>query len=196
MYKRGKWKLMANKKAQFYLMAAIIIIGIIILLSTITNYVVTRKEPVKIYDLGEEFKEEGARVVDYGIYHDSPLETRTPVKLISNLSEYFATYSEEKDPGAELVFVYGNSTNMTTITYTSVPTGEVKLFVGTTDVNIEGDLTKKKEEKNFVWDTSNVEVKLLEQEYDFKLHEGENFFFVISKNSTETGEIYIAEKSD
>lgn len=185
---------MVNKKAQFYLIAAIIIVGIIIILSGITNYVITREEPVKFYDLSEEFKEEGARVVDYGVYDTA--EPRDTIELIEDLTEQFADYSEEKDIKTELVFVFGNKTNLTTVTYTSQDTGEVKLVMPGGDFSVPGAPTKTKEVRAVTpagpFDTVNV--TLLGQEYLFELHEGENFFFVISKNISETEEVFISKK--
>ncbi len=182
---------MLKKKAQFYLMAAIIIIGIIIVLSAITNYIITREEPVKIYDLSEEFKEEGSRVVDKGIY--------TGVDDLNNLMDKFSVYSEEKDRGSELVFVHGNKQEIKTVTYTSIKTGDVKLTLPGNQFTIPGPEVKEKQVETRVPDPNlfdEVSVELMGQEYDFELHEGENFFFVISKNSTETDEVYIAKKSD
>jgi hypothetical protein len=187
-------KTFKNKKAQFYLIAAIIIVGIIIILSGITNYIVTREKPAKFYDLSQEFKEEGTRVVDYGIYTVS--DPRDTIELMENLSEQFAEYSEEKDMETELVFVFGNTTNLTTITYTYQDTGEVRLTIPGSSFGITGTPAKDKqvESRDPSGTFDNVNVTLLGQEYLFDLHEGENFFFVISKNVTETQEVYIASK--
>ena len=191
---------MLKKKAQFYLIAAIIIIGIIIILASVTNYIVTKKKPVKMYDLSEEFKEEGARVVDYGIYDVA--EPRDTIELMENLSDYFAEYSEEKEKGSELVFVFGNSTNLTSVTYTSQNTGEVKLVVPGASYSVPAGTVKKSVVNST--DPSlmmpappfdEVNVTLLGQKYEFQLHKGENFFFVISKNATDTDEVYIAKKT-
>jgi len=193
-----------SKKAQFYLIAAIIIIGIIIILSSVTNYIVTKKKPVKMYDLGEEFKEEGTRVVDYGLYDSNPAETRDTVKLMEALMSNFSVYSEEKEKGSELVFVFGNSTNLTSVTYTSQNTGTVKLTVPGSPSGYEVPAATIKKPTVNSTDPSliippppfdQVQVKILDQTYEFELHEGENFFFVIAKNVTDTNEMYITKKT-
>jgi hypothetical protein len=183
--KRGKK--MESKKAQFYLMAAVIIIGIIVVLSGITNYIITSKNSPKIYDLSEEFKEEGTWVVDYGIYSSDPT-------AISRLMDNFSIYSEEKDRGSELVFAYGDNSKINVTTFTSIKSGEVSLVTGSEKFNVEGNPVKKKNETYFSNPGSSVTVRLFDQNYTFQLHQGENFFFVIAKNSTETDEIYVAEK--
>ncbi len=186
---------MVNQKAQFYLIAAIIIIGIIIILSGVTNYITTKEEPAKFYDLSDEFKEEGTRVVDYGVYSSDPRSTN---ELMEDLAEQFAEYTEEKDIETELVFVFGNTTNLTTITYTSQNTGEVRLTMPGGSFAVEGETDKVKKlnstDPTTSMDFDEVNVTLLEQNYTFQLHEGENFFFVISKNVTDTEELYIASK--
>ena len=187
---------MVNQKAQFYLVAAIIIIGVIIMLASVTNYIVTKKSQVKLYDLSKEFKEEGARVVDYGIY--TLTEPRDTTKLMEDLSGNLSVYSEEKERGSELVFVFGNSTGLKYITYTSTNTGSVKLVFPTQqEFNVAGETSKTKKEGDIIptGTFDEVNVTLLGQEYQFDLHQGENFFFVISKNSTETEEMYIERKT-
>lgn len=186
---------MVNQKAQFYLIAAIIIASIIVILSGITNYIITKNKPIKFYDLSQEFKEEGARVVDYGTY--TTTEPRDTIQLMENLTEQFAQYSEEKDMQTELVFVFGNQTNLTSVTYTSQNTGEVKLTMPGLSSKIPGEATKQKninstDPSMLPFDTVNI--TLLGQEYLFQLHKGENFFFVISKNITQTQEVFIAKK--
>jgi len=182
-----------NKKAQFYLIAAIIIVGVIVLLATVSNYIVTRKEPVKFYDLGEEFKEEGARVVDYGFYDAT--DPRSTAELIESLTDNLTIYSEEKDKGSELVFVYGNKSDITISTYSTIKTGEVSLIVGGTPHTIYGTGKLNRVKDTITTDVPDqVNVTLLGQEYEFYLHEGENFLFVLSKNITDTNEVYITKK--
>lgn len=182
-----------NKKAQFYLIAAIIIVGVIVLLATVSNYIITRKEPIKFYDLGEEFKEEGARVVDYKLYYES--DPRTTTELIEDLTDKLTVYSEEKDKGSELVFVYGNNAEIKIATYSTIKTGEVSLIVGGTPHTISGaeKMTAVRDSVSPVF-TDQVTVRLLGQDYYFDLHKGENFLFVISKNVTDTNEVYITKK--
>jgi len=103
----------SNKKSQYYLIAAVIIVTIILGASVLTNYIITREEPVKFYDLNQELEQESASVVDYGIYNELDI-----LDLIENFtSEYFVEYAEEKDKDIEFVFIYGSKDNVKIATY-------------------------------------------------------------------------------
>ncbi len=179
-----------NKKAQFYLIAAIIIMAVIIGMGSITNYIITKKEPVKFYDLSQELDEEGARVVEHGVYKEKDIPT-----LIEDFTDnYVVKYAEEKEKGSELVFVYGNRDNVTVSTYISEKTGEVVINYGSTEFIHSGTDKYIANIKSFIPEVSEEEeytivVKVLGVEYIFNLKEGENFFFVISKKTEE--ETYI-----
>ena len=179
MEKRGK-------KAQFYLIAAIIIVMVIISLATLKNYAITKKEPTGFYDLCTELNEEGARVVDYGIYNAQNIP-----QLIENFTDnYLINYSTEKDRETELVFVYGNENRADATVYRLVETGNVRVTHG------EKGLTSTNShriEKGWLGNFSRgfVNISMLGREYRFDVKEGENFYFIISKNATD--ETYVAE---
>ena len=171
-----------KKKGQFYLIAAIIIIIVIVSLSGITNYIEKRKEPAKFYDLSTELSEEGARVVDYGIYNKENI----PSLMNNFLDNYFINYTTEKEE--EVVFVYGNKNNITVTTYTNDTTGVIRIKYGTSgDMGIQGAGRYKAERKTFTpsTETDEITVTILGKEYEFTLKEGENFFFIITQESGE-----------
>lgn len=179
-----------EKRGQFYLIAAIIIVGVIITLSSITNYITTRKEPVKFYDLSSELSQESARVVDYGIYK----EENVPQRIENFTDEYFVYYSEDKEKGVELVFVYGDAENITTATFTTQDTGKISVDYGTSSFEVSGTNKYVANRKNFSPAGNEVKVKLLGAEYNFTIKEGENFFFILTKNMTE--ETYMARSPE
>ena len=170
-----------KKKGQFYLIAAIIIIIVIVSLSGVTNYIEKRKEPVKFYDLSKELSEEGARVVDYGIYNKEDI----PLLMISFTDSYFINYTKEKE--TEVVFVYGNKNNITVTTYTNQSTGEISINFGTTNMGIRGAGRHQANRTTFTPGSGEdkVTVTILENSYKFTLKEGENFFFIITRTSGE-----------
>lgn len=177
-----------NKKAQFYLIAAIIIVGVLVGLASITNYIRTKKEPAKFYDLSEELSEEGSRIVDYGIYNEKDLS-----KMMENFTDnYFVQYSEEKVKDSELVFIYGNQNNITVSSYTSENTGTISIDYGTSSFDLTGSEKYSANRTSYIpISPYEVKVKLLGVEYKFDLKEGENFFFVINRNTTD--ETYIVQ---
>ena len=104
-----------NKKAQYYLLAAAVIIAVLIGVSFVTNYAITRKKPIKFYDLGDELKEECARIIDYGIYNELNV-----TDLINDfVQEDLIKYVGQKEMDIELVFIYGEKENIKIATSTN-----------------------------------------------------------------------------
>src|SRR3989344_4139149 len=64
--KTFKWnKEVSDKNGQFYLLAAIVIIAIIIGFASVSNYI-KNKSSVTVYNLRDELGIEGAQVLDFG----------------------------------------------------------------------------------------------------------------------------------
>lgn len=173
---------MQNKNAQFYLVAAIIIVIVIIGLSTVTNYVLTKEQPLKFYDLSSELGEEGADVIDHGIYNAANIQGK-----IETFLNDFTKYSEEKEKDAEFVFIYGNAVEATAVSYapestgtTSVTVGDEIYYISGSDTIVPTDISPTTTGEN-----RDIEVNLFGKRYDFKLKEGENFLFIISKKKGE-----------
>ena len=94
---------MVNKRGQFYLMAALIIILLIIGFATISNYSKT-KSYSKTYDLGEELEIESAQVLNHGIYNEEIGTEQMEGLLEGFIEEYSKIGSLD-----ELYFVFGNA---------------------------------------------------------------------------------------
>ena len=111
-----------QKKAQFYLIAAIIIVSIIIGLATITNYVITKEKPVKFYDLTGEISEESYRVVEYILVSDE--------EVTKNFTEIVARYIKEDVDNFAVLYGNENEANLTYFTKEeggSVSVGDVEV---------------------------------------------------------------------
>ena len=96
---------MRGKRGQFYLMAAIIIITVIVGFVTISNYS-RKKTSVKIYDLGEELGIESQNVLDYGTYTGN-----------DKLSDFLKQYSNYIDGGIDVYVITGNEDNLQVYKY-------------------------------------------------------------------------------
>lgn len=177
-----------EKRGQFYLIAAIIIVMIIISLASVTNYVSTKEKPVKFYDLSSELSDESVRVVEYGIYNQKEI----PGLIERFTDNYFINYTEEKEMGTELVFAYGDKRNITVSTYTSEKTGRVDINYGSSGfVHTGTDKYIAKRTSFNPEPQQSIEVEVLGASYNFNLQEGENFFFVMTKKTEE--ETYIVK---
>ena len=167
---------MQNKNAQFYLVAAIIIVIVIVGLSTITNYVITKKSPVKLYDLSQELGEEGARVIDYGSYKKEEIPP-----IIESFTNNFADYAGEQEADIEMVFIYGNESSLKAVRYTEESTGEVSIIYGTNTFTLPAKGEYVTIDLNPAVSGNKVSINLKGKTYSFDLKEGENFLFVLVK---------------
>ena len=71
-----------NKKGQFYLVAAIIIVLAVSGIASVKTYAIIKSEPRKIENIGSELKEETMRIVDYGIYSQENL-----TRILNNFTD-------------------------------------------------------------------------------------------------------------
>ena len=147
---------MRQKRGQFYLIAALIIIALIIGYAGISNYI-QKKESIKLYDLGEELGIESENVLDYGTYNEFNVS-----EMEELLTGFIASYAEYIERGIDISFIFGNPDKIIVITYE-----ELEGVPSTDIIYPEGE--KK------------VTVTINGIVYEFKLKEGENFYFVISQ---------------
>ena len=165
-----------NKKGQFYLIAAIIIITVVVGFVTISNYSMKR-DSVKIYDFGEELGIESQNVLDYGTYNEGTVD------MDALLEDFIESYVDYSGGGKNLYFLFGDFDNIKIIAYqeleesVSLDGSEVAMMNGKGEKTHTPSADKK------------VVIEIEEVEYDFKLTEGENFYFVISQEIE--GEKYV-----
>ena len=153
-----------NHRGQFYLIAAIIIIAVIIGYAAISNYL-EKKESIKLYNLGEELGIESENVLDFGTYNEyneSEMDT-----LLTGFVESYAEYIEE---GIAITFIFGNPDKIIVITYEEL--GGVS----------SPEIIDPGEEKKVTVTINSIDIT-------FKLKSGENFYFVVSQEIA--GEQYV-----
>ncbi len=102
-----------NKKGEFFILTAVIISAVLVSLAVIKNEVISNSEPKSFYDLSSEIKEESARVIDYGVHSD----TEDVIQLMDQFSDEIAISIRNSDPNIEIIFIFGNSTNITIKNY-------------------------------------------------------------------------------
>lgn len=178
--KRGLNLFPQNRKGQFYLIAAIIIIGLIIGFAAVKNYT-QKKEVIKLYNLGEELGIESENVLDYGTYNE--LNESEMEGLLTDFVESYADYAAE---GKNLYFIYGNWQKINVVAYQELNT---TIYV---DIGEGVKLIQPGEKEEFI-PTDGVIHKVIitieELTYEFELTYGENFYFVISQEIE--GEQYV-----
>ena len=162
-----------NKRGQFYLIAAMIIIVVILSFAAISNYS-KRKEYAKLYNLGEELGIESQNILDFGTYNE--LDETQMAELLENFIQSYIDYAgEEKN----LYFIFGNIDSITIVSYQQL-TEEVSIDVsGSSPLIISEGGTQTY--TFFPTGTKRVVITLNGNEYEFRLKPGENFYFVISQ---------------
>ncbi len=169
MIKRG------NKKGQFYLIAAIIVIAIIAGIITTTNYV--RVKNTKTYNLDKMAQELGREVKyieDWGIYNE--LSDDDMLQLVDTFLQDYSELTEEQQES--LIFVFGNENKIIIASYNEA-------VLGSTGISISGvPLTmvlrgKEYTAKEYIPEGKEIEVEVRGYEYKFTLEPGQNFYFVL-----------------
>lgn len=177
-----------RRRGQFFLAAAIIIVGIVIGLASVVNSVRVSGEQEVFYDKSKEVGYETNRVLDYGVFNSEPDLNMVLEDFLIKYSDYIAQ--------EQVVFLYGDETNMEAIYFIVQDTGSVSID---TNSGLSGSggaiipLTGKVETNanaELVGNMVNVEIEGVNYEFDLK--EGQNFFFVMIK--TEGEERYVAQK--
>ena len=170
-----------EKRGQFYLIAAIIIIFVMIGFFVIGNYAQREEKNTKIYDLADELKLETGNVYDYGIYKSAMSSA-----LIENWTDKYYAYSKLSGNIEDWIFVYGNESGMNATFITMENIGSVSIDTGRgTPAKI--DITGTHKEKTYIPDNNidavngKVSVKFKNFTHEFNLKTGENFYFVIKK---------------
>lgn len=166
---------MMNKKGQFYLIAAIIIIVVLVGYVTVSNSIITRPQENKVYELSKELNLEGEQVINHGVFQQKDL-----TQLLESFTTDYGKYISE-DSNVYFTYLDNKRENIIIVAYEKVNTGGVSLDLGggtliqintqTRDIPFR-QIVNIKEDQAF-------NVSIGGNFYNFKLNEGENFFFVI-----------------
>ena len=172
------------RKAQFYLVAAIIIVMIITGLASIKIYADSRPEPKNLEDISSELSLEGAKIIDYGIYNNENLSGL----MQSFTDEEFAPYFLEKTQETNIVFLYGNKTSLYSVQYKKDYTGTVSATLGSASVDWKPeDIYTNRTRVVPVGDS--VDVFILGKKFSFDIRDNEMFYFLITQENQ--GEVYV-----
>ena len=165
-----------KKKGQFYLLAAIVIISVLIGFATISNYS-KKNSAIKIYDLGDELGIEGGEVLDFGTYSSYSEPQTTDL-----LESFTIMYTEFAGEGKEMYFVFGDIDTLSIATYSEIITGSISVNIGESTTNILMDQKGYSITKNInPTATEKVIVNIKDIPYTFDLQQGQNFYFIISQ---------------
>lgn len=176
---------MKNKKGQFYLVAAIIIVMAISGIASVKTYAIAKSEPRKIQDIGSELREESMRIVDYGIYSKENM-----TKLLNNFTESeFGPYFLKKTENTGIVFIYGDAEELYSVQYSPASTGRVYATLGGASPQWSDMVEYVNITKIDTAGVSAVNITVLNKDFEFNIKENEMFYFLITQEKE--GEVYI-----
>lgn len=179
-----------NKRAQFFLVAALVIIGVVFGLSMIYTNIETPTEDHFVYDLTGEINYEAGSVIDSGIFNAITEEQRN--RNLENLTDYYAS----ANLGSDLMIVYGNQTAMIAIFYTTEDTGSIGIDLGGSGLSHEVD-EDRRYNSTFLLTPEDDSVTIVIDEdlrLTFNVKPGEMFFIVLKKERQ--GEQFVAASKE
>ena len=167
-----------DKRGQFYLLATIIIIGLIFSFAAVINY--SQEKTVKNFDYLEyELNIESENVMDNALFNNKDIK-----ETLINFTKIYSNYSEADN----LYFIFGNIQNITIAGYQKLNNG--KIFVNVGSGNQELGLSKDVyNSKDFFNSQEDIQVTVNNVVYDFSLSPEENFYFILSKEIN--GELHV-----
>lgn len=165
-----------NKKGQFYLLAAMIIVVLIAGFAAVNNYA-TKRSSTQVYDIGDELDIEVSKVYEYGTTYEKTLDN-----IVNDFTSQYDDYAGE---GKEIYFIYGDTEEIYLITY------DIEVVNAVTLVGEGGQITRAKIDQEVVvkasldpdcrGDICIVKAEIKDDVYEFELNPGENFYFIISQ---------------
>jgi len=165
---------MKNKRGQFYIIAALIIVIIITGFAGLGTYAIVTPDPKTIQSLSKDLKQENPKIIDYGIYNEEDLN-----QLLTDFTgTEFAPYFLKKTDNANIVFIYGDKNNLKAVQYDTESTGTITANFGGSSswIDLTGTYAK---EIQIIPSGNEIEVTILNKIYRFNLIEGELFYFVM-----------------
>lgn len=167
-----------DKKGQFFLIAAIIIVFVLFGLVAVTNRITTTKTEIPLIDISDELKLESESTINFGISNKTDIDS-----LLENFIQNYSSYLGEDN---QLFFIYGTPEEAKYVQYRVEGTGEIELNIDgtTTRITITNGVISTGPVNN-PGKKNKIDVIVSGITYNFDLKEGENFFFVIQEPRTE-----------
>jgi len=164
-----------QKRGQFFLIAALIVIAAIVGFQTVYTSVSIENTDVQTYDLSREIDFEGKQVVQNGVFFGSD-----SVQIESKVKELTDIYASAH-PDSEFLFIYGDETEVVALSY-ELKDSTFEVSTGGSGAGVVSLRTIAKQDRLSPGTTGKIKVKINEEaDYDFNLKKGNNFFLIISR---------------
>ncbi len=158
-----------NKHGQFYLVAAMILVVLLIGIIAITNYS-KKSSGVGLDEIEQELEIESEQFVNYVTYNELSQEEK-----FRDFHEFVNDYVDYRGSDKNFYFIFGTKENLTlagsqnqeaTVSIDSVPV-----------IDVSGEFSESIDPAG-----NNVVIIIGPTTYEFGLKEGENFYYIVSKN--------------
>ncbi len=160
---------LGNKRGQFYLIAAVVILAIFGGFIAVSNSVSYVQNP-HIMDLKSEIISEASAIINYGTYNANT--TSEINSMLINLSDYYA----DGVPDGNSYFLFGAKDNITLV---ARQTYAENVLVNNEEVaGMTAGQTYM--QSGFSPGGNWIDIKINETDYNFTVNEGENFYLVVS----------------
>ncbi|MBS3098600.1 hypothetical protein J4462_00125 [Candidatus Pacearchaeota archaeon] len=174
-----------HKRGQFYLIAALVIIGILVGLTTVYNSTKTSREDLTVFDISSALQFEGLQVVTSGIFYDL-----TDEEILAQLQSLINA-SAQQNPNHDFLGIYGNETTLFIWAFTTPNTGSISVTIGSEPIIIsETESTHGLIETIERPEEGIIVVEIDEEKYVFDLHPDQKLYLIIKKERGE--ETFIA----
>ena len=169
-----------KKRGQFYLVAALVIIGVIASLATVYNSVKVSEEDESVYDLSDEINYEALQLLDNWF-----LNTLSDSEINHSITELITAYSLS-NPDTDLIILYGDRDLIDVFAYIVQTRGEVCFGTCILVTSPQFIRSAIQPENN-----GDVVITIGDNEYIFKIKENEqNFYLVLRKEKN--GDILVS----
>jgi len=174
-----------NKRGQFFLIAALVIIGVIAGLTTVYNVTKISEEDLAVYDLTSELNFEGSQVLASGVFNDF-----SDNKIVENIEQLIEFYAQS-NPDSEFVGIYGNETTITLIVYRTETDGSISIILGEGGSTFPISGTTRGIIETFSRPSEGIVIIEIDGEvFTFDLRPGQTLYIIVEKESE--GERFVA----
>jgi len=167
---------MQNKKGQFYLIAAVIIIAMVFAITALVNQA-KKQEFSEIQYAVEELSIEAEAVMDYAIKNE-------PTDINGRLETFTKNYSDYSNV-ENLYFVFGDTPDISIAAYRHTLPATIIVNVSEEESDELEIPVKEYTKKDYSISGNVITLTINEIPYEFKLKDGTNFYFITSESDEE-----------
>ena len=165
------------KRGQFFLIATIIILGVLVGIGIVYNLATSPPDDVAVFDLSSEIQHESLQVIDSSVYADEDQDT-----IVQKVENLLGNYSEH-NPYKEIYIIFRSGDIISTVSYTEEETGNVGIGIGSGPEHNFENIGRGRDSFNLPEGSRSVIISLREGvEREFEIREGENFYVIVSRD--------------